>query len=269
MHNPDDRSPAGRNRDSLLISPLFGVLSLDFLVQSAPHPCPYLPSREAQEEVFKTAELHSELYHDFMDNGFRRSGDYFYRPTCPDCRECHPIRVPAAEFRLTKSQRRVRNKNKDIEVSVCRPTLTEEKLMMYADYLARQHGSTGDVSRNELSATLYASPVHTLEFEYRLNRRLVAVSIADLSSRSLSSVYVYYNVDLSSRSLGTFTALQEILFCQTQEIPYYYLGFFVPGCPAMSYKARFRPHETLDRDLSWNRQALPLSYRGGGSNRQD
>jgi leucyl-tRNA---protein transferase len=256
MRDPDNRSSADSNRGSLLISPLFGVLSLDFLVRSAPHPCPYLPLREAQEEVFRTIELHPELYHDFMDNGFRRSGDYFYRPTCPDCRECHPIRVPSAEFRPTKSQRRVRNKNQDIQVSVCRPTLTEEKVRMYADYLARQHGSSTEVSRDELTATLYASPVHTVEFEYRLNRRLVAVSIADLSSRSLSSVYVYYDVDLSSRSLGTFTALQEILFCKTRQIPYYYLGFFVPGCPSMSYKARFRPHEILDPDLSWTRRSV-------------
>jgi arginine-tRNA-protein transferase len=255
MRGKDDHSSHGSKSEHTLISPLFGELSLDFLVRSAPHPCPYLPTREAQEDVFRTSELHPELYHDFMDYGFRRSGDYFYRPVCPNCRECHPVRVPTQDFVLTKSQRRVRNKNRDISITVGRPVLTEEKYSMYTDYLARQHRPSSHTSRTELAATLYASPVHTLEFEYRLNGRLVAASIADVSSRSLSSVYVYYDLSLSSRSLGTYTALREILFCQNRGIPYYYLGFLVPDCPSMSYKARFRPYETLGSDLSWNRES--------------
>lgn len=253
MRDTDNHLVHGAGRDNILISPLFGELPLDFLVRGAPHPCPYLPQREAREEVFRTADLHPELYHDFMDIGFRRSGDYFYRPACSECRECQPIRVPSDEFVLTKSQRRVRNKNQDLAMTVCPPTLTEEKYRMYTKYQTLQHGAYTQTSRKELAATLYSSPVQTLEIEYRLDGRLVAVSIADLSSRSLSSVYVYYDPDLSSRSLGTFTALYEILYCRKRGIPYYYLGFYVSDCPSMNYKARFGPHETLGTDLSWNR----------------
>ncbi len=258
MNDEENRRPRSKHQHSFLISPLFGVLPLDFLVTSDLHACPYLPLQEAQEEIFRTAELHPELYHDFMDNGFRRSGQYFYRPVCPDCHECSPIRIPSADFKLTKSQRRIRNKNQDVEVSISIPTFTEEKFRMYADYLARQHSSSTDCSSEEFRTSLYSSPVHTLEFEYRLNGRLVAVSIADISSRSLSSVYVYYDVDFSSRSLGTFSAVQEILFCQRRHIPYYYLGFLVADCPSMKYKARFRPHEILDANLTWSRGPIPL-----------
>ena len=257
MHETGNRIQRGKHRNKLLVSPLFGTFSLDFLVRGERRPCPYLPLREAQEELFRIAELHPELYHDFMDNGFRRSGDYFYRPICPDCRECRPLRVPSGDFRLTKSQRRIRNKNLDVDVRVSMPSLTQEKYEMYADYLVRQHDSSPDITREELRRTLYASPVHTLEFEYRLNGRLVAVSIVDVSSRSLSSVYVYYDLDLAARSLGTFSALQEIFFCQRQGIPYYYLGFFVAGCPSMNYKARFRPYETLEANFTWNRESAP------------
>ncbi len=254
----DEVNWSQRNRppDSYMTSPLFGELTLDFLVKSDPHQCPYLPLQEAQEEIFRTGELHPELYHDFMDHGFRRSGEYFYRPACPDCRECSPIRIPCAEFKPTKSQRRIRNKNQDVEVSTSLPTFTEGKFRMYTDYLARQHGSALDCSRKEFRASLYSSPVHTLEFEYRLNGRLIAVSIADISSRSLSSVYVYYDVDFSGRSLGTFSAVQEIFFCQRRHIPYYYLGFLVPDCPSMKYKARFRPHEILRGNLTWSRMPI-------------
>jgi leucyl-tRNA---protein transferase len=266
MNGEENRSQRNNPQESFLISPLFGVLSLDFLVTTDPHACPYLAMRMAQEEIFRSAELHEELYHDFMDNGFRRSGEYFYRPACPDCHECKPIRIPSADFKPTKSQRRIRNKNQDVEVGVSSPTFTEEKFRMYADYLERQHGSSVDCSRQEFRTSLYSSPVHTLEFEYRLNGRLVAVSIADVSSRSLSSVYVYYDLDFSSRSLGTFSAVQEILFCRTRHIPYYYLGFFVPDCPSMNYKARFGPHEILDAHFKWNRMPIPfeVSAMSGG-----
>jgi leucyl-tRNA---protein transferase len=253
MKDAESCSPRNEFRKSVLISPEFGVLSLDFLVKSDLHQCPYLPLQQAREEIFRTAELHPELYHDFMDNGFRRSGDYFYRPVCPDCHECRSIRIPSADFRLTKSQRRIRNKNQDVEVKICAPTFTEEKFRMYADYLARQHDSSPDCSKEEFRASLYSSPVHTVEFEYRLNGRLAAVSIADISSRSLSSVYVYYDVDFSSRSLGTWSAVQEILFCRKSGIPYYYMGFLVTDCASMNYKARFGPHEILKTNFTWSR----------------
>ena len=71
----------------------------------------------------------------------------------------------------------------------------------------------------------------TLEFEYRLADRLVAVSIADVCSRSLSSVYAYYDPEFSERGLGTFSALWEILSCRRKGIPYYYIGFCIRDLP--------------------------------------
>ncbi len=38
----------------------------------------------------QSGDLPPELYHDFMDIGFRRSGKYFYRPVCAECNECRP-----------------------------------------------------------------------------------------------------------------------------------------------------------------------------------
>src|SRR5690606_6779272 len=100
---------------------------------------------------------------------------------------------------------------------------------------------------------LYISPVQTLEFEYRLRGRLIAVSIADICSRSLSSVYAYYDPEFSRRSLGTFSAMLEINFCQGHSIPFHYLGFFVALCPSMNYKAHFRPCEILSTAGEWVR----------------
>jgi len=37
--------------------------------------------------------------------------------------------------------------------------------------------------------------------------------------------------------------LKEIEFCKNLGLPYYYLGYYVPGSRAMEYKSRFGPNE--------------------------
>ncbi len=142
-------------------------------------------------------------------------------------------------------------KNADIEVRVVAPRFSKEKLRIYTDYLAAQHGSQRDELSEEQPLSLYTSCIRTLEFEYRCAGRLVACGIVDVCSRSLSTVYAYYDPDLAARSLGTFSAIQEILYCRDLGIPYYYLGFIVEACPSMSYKTRFKPHEILESPMNW------------------
>jgi len=240
-----------KERSLQILSPLYGVISLDFLVMGDAHECPYLPGRTAREEAFRSTEFPPDLYHDFMDHGFRRSGHLFYRTACLRCHECRPIRVPVREFKAKKSQRRVLNRNNDIVVSVHPPRLSREKQRIYAEYLAVQHRSAAVNSADDLHRFLYCSPVNTLEFEYRLVDRIVAVGIADLCSMSLSSVYVYYDPEFAHRSLGTFSALKEIMICRELGIPHYYMGFLIIDCPSMNYKARFQPCEVLDTSFVW------------------
>jgi len=215
------------------------------------HACPYLPGREALEEFFVAEQFPPELYHEFMNYGFRRSGRIIYRPICPTCLECRPIRVPAAAFMPNKALRRVLRKNEDVEIRVAAPRFSREKFRLYSDYLLLKHDTIPENSPVYLRGSLYLSPVKTIEFEYRVRGRLVGVGIADLCSRSLSSVYMFYDPECSQRSLGTFSAIQEIFFCREHSIPHYYLGFFVRECPSMNYKERFRPNEILDRSGRW------------------
>lgn len=251
MTEPDDDRCRRAKQNSVLVSPAFGTVELDFLETGDPHSCPYLAGLTAREEFFFANNLDPDFYHDLMDNGFRRSGELFYRPICRDCSECRPLRVAAPKFRFTKPHRRVLRKNEDVEISAGRPRLDEEKYYLYQKYLVGQHNSDTPDSASNIRRFLYTTAVCTVEFEYRLHGRLVAVGIVDVSHRSLSSVYAYYDPEFGQRSLGTFSALQEILFCQRKGIPYYYVGFYIAGCPAMNYKARFKPHEVLGTDLVW------------------
>ena len=245
------KSPQFSVNDSQVESPVFGTIPLDFLIIGDTHPCPYLPEKPATEQVFAAFEFSPELYHDFMDYGFRRSGNLFYRPICKECQECRAIRIGIKDFLPSKSQRRILRKNKDLTVTVGPLQFTEEKFRIFCDYLKFQHNTDQDDSPENFRNHLYVSPILTLEFEYRMGKRIVAVSIADICSRSFSSVYAYYDPEFSERSLGTFSAIWEILFCRARGIPYYYMGFYIQDCPSMRYKARFRPYEILSPECIW------------------
>lgn len=216
-----------------------------------PKPCNYLPGREARDELFLTRRLPGMLYHDLMDAGFRRSGQVFYRPACPACRECVPIRVPTAGFRPDKTQRRTLRRNADVELHVGEPRLTAAKIDLYNRFLSGRFGREAE-GADELRQFLYSSPVDTLEFTYRLGGELIAASILDVCEKSLSSVYTFFDPDHADRSPGTHTALVEIEWARAHDIPHYYLGFHVRGCGRMSYKSRFRPCELLGPDGVWH-----------------
>ncbi|KAJ2795697.1 Arginyl-tRNA--protein transferase 1 [Coemansia guatemalensis] len=87
---------------------------------------------------------------------------------------------------------------------------------------------------------------------YYIDGRLVAVGVIDILPRCVSSVYLFYDPDFSDLSLGTYSAMREIALVRelhrkvSSQIEYYYMGYFVPSCPKMTYKARWRPADLLD-----------------------
>jgi arginine-tRNA-protein transferase len=225
------------------------------LWESPPHACPYLPGRQATTRAVMTDSAPPATYHAFMDANFRRSGKIIYQPACAGCRRCQSLRVPTREFRRTKSQRRCWRKNSDVLVTVDAPAASEEKFAIYRRYQSQWHGKD-DSNYDEFCDFLYRSPVDTLEFAYRDGTgRLLAIGICDRSEQSLSSVYFYFDTSECNRSPGTFGALWEIQWATQHGIPYYYLGYYVPGCAAMQYKASYHPHELLCADGVWRTPA--------------
>lgn len=215
------------------------------LYRGGEHPCAYLPGQTATDLFAIDSRIDSRLYADLMDLGFRRSGRAFYRPTCAGCSECVPIRVPVASFRPSASQTRVLRRNRDLTVEVAAPRADDERYALYAAYVAGRHDRGAACDREDFERFLYASPIDTVEFAYRMEGRLVGAGIVDLTPRCLSSVYFYYDPALSRRSLGVFSALCEIDECRRRGLPYWYVGFYIRDCRRMNYKADYRPCELL------------------------
>ena len=215
------------------------------------HPCPYLPDRTATNEYTFVPALSPQDYQTLMDRGFRRSGEFVYRPVCDGCGECVPIRIPVASFLPSRSQQRVAKRNSDVQVSVGSPVPTDAKHDLFVRYLRCQHDGSMSERREDFEDFLYRSPTTTLEMTYTLDGRVVAVGIVDVCPSALSSVYFYFDPDESRRSLGIYGGLCEIEECRRRGITYWYLGYFVRDCPRMNYKASFRPYELLDRRRGW------------------
>ena len=227
--------------------PLLAHVDAGRLPQLPEQPCSYLPGRIARKRAFLAEAMDGELYHDLMDRGFRRSGDFFYAMDCEGCRACVPLRVPVATFTPSKSQRRVLRRNPDVTLQAQRPQCTDDVWALYQRYLAFQHPGSAQASerRSALESFLYANVVDSVELRYSVGDRLVAVSLVDVCSRSVSAVYHFYDPDERDRSLGVFSVLAEVDWAKQLGIPHYYLGYWVEGAETMHYKANYRPHEQL------------------------
>ncbi len=226
------------------------------LLRAGSHDCPYLPGRKAAELVVVSPGVDAAMYQRLMNRGFRRSGLMVYRPDCPGCAECVPIRVPVARFMLSRSQRRVQRRNRDVAVEFGEPVCDDERYRLFKRYQTYQHDGRMIGSRADYERFLCETTVSSLEMTYRLDGRLVGVGIADVCPDCLSSVYFYFDPDHARRSLGVFSGLCEIEECRRRRLPFWYVGYFIAGCAKMDYKTRYRPHELLEPDGTWREHRL-------------
>jgi arginyl-tRNA--protein-N-Asp/Glu arginylyltransferase len=225
-------------RHTLPIAPQFYV--------TAPQPCPYLDDRK--ERKLFTA-LHGEgaarLNDSLSQQGFRRSQNVLYRPSCADCAACMSARIRVADFVPTKAQRKTLRQNDGLSREAISPWATEDQYSLFRRYLDTRHaeGGMADMDIFEFAAMIEETPIRSRVVEYwsrdEGRKSLSAVCLTDVLEDGLSMVYSFYEPALVRRSLGTYVILDHIRIAQEAGLPYVYLGYWVPGSPKMSYKARF------------------------------
>jgi len=227
-------------------------------IQTQPHrfflgtralPCPYIPGKVERKVVTDLATPNAtEIYEKLSRAGFRRSHGLAYRPACPGCNACVPVRIPVAALQWTKTFRRVVNLNCDLTARDMAAHATMEQYRLFARYQRSRHtgGEMSSMGFRDYRAMVEDSPIDTRIIEFRnADEELVAVMLADRQADALSAVYSFYDPKMSKRSLGTYMVLWMIQTAETSELPYIYLGYWIEESSKMAYKARFRPLEGL------------------------
>ncbi len=225
------------------------------LFRSIGHPCSYLPGREASSVIVDpSAQLSPGAYAALLAQGFRRSGNHVYRPWCRNCRQCVPVRLPVADFKPARRQRRTWRRNRDLVVNPVEARFDPEHYRLYRRYMSTRHagGEMDNASAADYSQFLTSDWADTVFIELRLNDCLAAVAATDVLPDSLSAVYTFFDPDLATRSLGVQGVLQQIALASAQGLEWLYMGYWIEPCRKMSYKADYRPLEAF-WDGAWRR----------------
>ncbi len=242
-------------RHSLPLAPQFYV--------TAPQPCPYLAGR-MERKLFTAlqGEQAEKLNDSLSKQGFRRSQNVLYRPSCSDCAACLSARIDVSAFRPGKSQRRTINRNAHLRRNAASPWATEDQYSLFRRYLDNRHaeGGMADMDVFEFAAMIEETPIRSRVVEYSDPAgRLTAVCLTDVLDDGLSMVYSFYEPDLPKQSLGSWMILDHVEIARETGLPYVYLGYWVPGSPKMGYKSTFSGIEVY-RHGRWQKMRPPEEY---------
>ncbi|MGB8622766.1 MAG: arginyltransferase [Paracoccaceae bacterium] len=249
-------------RHTLPIAPQFYV--------TAPQPCPYLEGR-MERKLFTALQGDSaeKLNDSLSKQGFRRSQNVLYRPSCADCTACLSARIRVKDFTPSRSQRKAARRNESLKRQATSPWATEEQYALFRRYLESRHaqGGMADMDIFEFAAMIEETPVRSRVIEYTAppgpgerKRPLAAVCLTDVLDDGLSMVYSFYEPDLTRRSLGTHIILDHVRIAQEAGLPYVYLGYWVPGSPKMGYKSNFAALE-IYKNGRWQDIGDPAAHQ--------
>ena len=226
--------------------------SLDFYL-TPEHECSYLPSEQAMTLFADPSVcINTDLYSELIQYGFRRSGTHVYRPRCPMCDACIPIRIAADDFKPSRGQRRIWKRNQDLEIVIAAAEYNSEHFQLYRHYMKSRHkgGGMDNPDPEKYSEFLLNPYIDAYLVEFRHHDKLLAVASVDKLNNALSAVYTFFDPTESARSLGSMAILWQIEHAKQENIEYIYLGYWIKQCQKMVYKSKYRPFEIF-QEGSW------------------
>jgi len=234
---------------------------LQFYVTTG-YTCGYLPNKMAQSLIASPQHLiNTEIYSGLIQQGFRRSGKFAYRPHCENCMSCVPVRIPVQLYEANRSQKRAFKQHQHLTTHILPIAFNEAHYQLYTAYQLARH-SKPDTQEDhfevdeveQYKSFLCQSNIDSVMVEFRDSGTLKMVSIIDIVNDGISAVYTFYDVtDLQTSdknpakraSYGTYNILWQINWAKTLNLPYLYLGYWIKESQKMAYKSNYQPLERL------------------------
>lgn len=213
---------------------------------SQAYPCAYIDGKQEQLLVIQEQNLDAALFDRLLALGFRRSGGSVYKPRCPNCTACLPIRIPVKDFTLSKRQKRTLKNNKDLRYRITNKVI-DSHFELYRRYIDRRHkdGPMFPATQEQYEHFLFCNWLEPMFIEIYQGQKLVGVAVTDNTPNALSAIYSYFEPELEKRSLGAYMILIQCRIAQLLAKHYLYLGYQVDENRKMNYKRGYRPYEIL------------------------
>tara|TARA_B110000285_G_scaffold224526_1_gene281481 strand:- start:218 stop:925 length:708 start_codon:yes stop_codon:yes gene_type:complete len=217
-------------------------LSIKFYQDAHSHQCSYLPGQKARNlypdpELVMTNEVYSQL----IQHGFRRSGNSCYRPHCPACNACVPVRINIDKFKISRSQRRCLKRNQNLTITHHLAEFNLEHYSLYSRYLKTRHANAGMDNPTQISYCDFLTSdwgdTHFIQFHD--DSKLVGLAVTDYIDNAISAFYTFFDPDYTQQSIGTYAILEQINIARNHGLSYVYLGYWIENSQKMSYKQNF------------------------------
>ena len=221
-----------------------------------------------EDEHFLCLRASPRKMDQFWADGWRHFGVVFvrYRHSMHGGKRYNvlPLRVDLERFKLSRSQKRVLEKNQDVKI-ILRPSfIDDEKEALFEKHRVRFDDNVPDSLFNFLSPNPAAAPCMNLEICVCLGERLVGITFLDIGETATSGVYAIFDPAESKRSLGILMMLHSIEFSRQRGCRYYYPGYAYREPFTYDYKKRFTGLEYLDWDAGWKPYDDAVSCTTGG-----
>jgi arginyl-tRNA--protein-N-Asp/Glu arginylyltransferase len=206
--------------------------------------CPYLSDQKSASIIVDPDhQIDKDLFSTLSRSGFRRSGEMLYSPKCPNCSACVSVRIPSTEFKPSRGQKRVLKKNSDLQASIEEVRFEQEHFDMYFSYQQHRHSGSSmcDDDTSKYLSFIESSYSRSKFLCFRLNGKLIGITVLDQFDGGISAVYTFFDPDYSNRSIGTYAILYALKLSKVHNIPFVYLGYWIDGSPKMNYKRKFKP----------------------------
>lgn len=206
-------------------------------------------------EEFNADQLLPEQMDSLWANGWRHFGTHFFRYNVgfliDDLRFVLPLRIRLADFKFSKSQRRVLRRNQDLDVTIGPIDIDAGAESLFTRHKRRFNHGVPESIYNFVSREPHASPCEAIEVRVKKDDELLALSYFDLGGNSASGIYGMFEPAVTERGLGIFTMLKEIEYSLETGREFYYQGYAYEGPSFYDYKKRFRSTEAFDWYRDW------------------